>query len=163
MNEQNLTKTKKILPQEWIQDYFNPVIGVLSTPEVNASCHKNNLSMVELLEPFSRLTSDVTVKDPEGINHPVPNLSLTFQDFNKDPVRNFEQAWKNQGKTWKHLLSDTVSSITEEPLVSRAFPSRAVQLEAPGFTPWFDAWTKLYLQSIPCVEHEFLRHHLGCV
>ena len=32
-----------------------------------------------------------------------------------------------------------------------------------GFTPWFDAWTKLYLQSVPCAEHEFLRHHLGCV
>ena len=45
MNEQKLTKTKKILPQEWIQDYFNPVVGVLSTPDVNALCHKNNLSM----------------------------------------------------------------------------------------------------------------------
>ena len=137
MNEQKMTKTKKILPQEWIQDYYSPVIGVLATPEVNASCHKNNLSVVELLEPFSRLTSDVTIKDPEGANHAVPNLSLTFQDFYKDPARN----------VGPRLLSDTVASITEEPLVSKAFPSRAVQLEAPGFTPWFDAWTKLYLQS----------------
>ena len=45
MNEQKLTKTKKILPQEWIQDYFNPLVGILSTPDVNALCHKNNLSM----------------------------------------------------------------------------------------------------------------------
>ena len=148
-----MTKTKKILPQEWIQDYYNPVIGVLSSPEVNALCHKNNLSMVEMLEPFARLTSDITIKDPEGINHAVPNLSLTFQDFAKDPSRDISP----------RLLSDTIASITEEPLVSRAFPNRSLQLEAPGFTPWFDAWTKLYLQSVPCVEHEFLRHHLGCV
>ena len=46
------------------------------------------------------------------------------------------------------LLSDTVASITEEPLVSRAFPNRSLQLEAPGFTPWFDAWTKIYLQVV---------------
>lgn len=152
-DQQKLTKTKKILPQEWIQDYYNPVIGVLSTPEVNALCHKNNLSMVEMLEPFARLTSDITIKDPEGVNHAIANLSLTFQDFNSDPSRNIGP----------RLLNDTIASITEEPLVSRVFPTRSLQLEAPGFTPWFDAWTKLYLQSIPCVEHEFLRHHLGCV
>ena len=105
------------------QDYYNPVIGVLSTSEVNALCHKNNLSMVEMLEPFARLNSDVTIKDPEGITHNIPNLSLTFQDFHKgDPARNIGP----------RLLSDTVASITEEPLVSRAFPTRSLQLEAPG-------------------------------
>ena len=96
------------------------------------------LSLVELLEPFARLTSDVTIKDPEGITHPIPNLSLTFQDFYKDPCRDIGP----------RLLSDTVASITEEPLVSRAFPNRSLQLEAPGFTPWFDAWTKIYLQVV---------------
>ena len=96
------------------------------------------LSLVELLEPFARLTSDVTIKDPEGLTHPIPNLSLTFQDFYKDPCRDIGP----------RLLSDTVASITEEPLVSRAFPNRSLQLEAPGFTPWFDAWTKIYLQVV---------------
>lgn len=139
MTEQKLTKTKKILPQEWISDFFNPVIGVLASKEVEALCQKNNLTMVELLEPFARLTSEVTIKDPEGANHSIANLSLTFQDFNKDISKN----------VGPRLLNDTVASITEEPLVSRAFPSRSLQLEAPGFTPWFDAWTKLYLQSIP--------------
>ena len=113
-----MTKTKKILPQEWIQDYFCPVLGVLTTPEVNALCHKNNLSMVELLEPFAKLSSDVNIRDPEGNNHSIPNLSLTFQDFAKE-LRN---------SIGPRLLSDTVSSITEEPLVSRAFPNRALQL-----------------------------------
>ena len=148
-----MTKTKKILPQEWIQDHFCPAIGVLATPEANALCQKNNLSIVELFQPFSRLSTDVTLKDPEGVNHSVPNLCVNFQDFHKDPARS----------VGPRLLSDTVASISEEPLVSRAFPSRSLQLEAPGFTPWFDSWTKIYLQSLPCVEHEFLRHHLGCV
>ena len=100
--------------------------------------HRKILYLVELLEPFARLTSDVTIKDPEGLTHPIPNLSLTFQDFYKDPCRDIGP----------RLLSDTVASITEEPLVSRAFPNRSLQLEAPGFTPWFDAWTKIYLQVV---------------
>jgi hypothetical protein len=148
-----MTKTKKILPQEWIQEYFSPVVGVLTTTEVDALCHKNNLTMVEMLQPFSKLMTDVTLKDPEGANHPVASLSVTFQDFQKDPTRSIGP----------RLLSDTVSSLTEEPLVARTFPARSLQIEAPGFTPWFDAWTKIYLQSLPCVDHEFLRHHIGCV
>ena len=109
-----MTKTKKITPQEWIQDYFCPAIGVLATPEANSLCQKNNLSMVELLQPFSKLSTDVTVKDPENSNHLVPNLCVNFQDFHKDPAR----------IVGPRLLSDTVASITEEPFISRAFPSR---------------------------------------
>ena len=148
-----MTKTKKILPHEWIEDHFCPVIGILTTQDVDALCHKNNLSMVEMLQPFSKLTSDVPIKDPEGANHSISSLSLAFQDFQKDPTKT----------VGPRLLADTVASVTEEPLVSRAFPSRSLQLEAPGFTPWFDSWTKIYLQSLPSVEHEFLRHHIGCV
>ena len=46
--------------------------------------------------------------------------------------------------------------------VSREF-ANGVSLSAPGFTPWFDTWVKLYINSVPTVEHEFVRHHLGCV
>lgn len=153
-----MTKTasgsRRIPPHEWIPDYFSPVVGILSTPEADMLAGKNNLSLVETLQPFSKLMTDVTLKDPEGANHPVSCLNVTFQDFKKDPSR----------AIGPRLLSDTVSYITQEPMVSRAFPNRSVQLEAPGFTPWFDAWTKLYLNSVPGqVEHEFTRHHLGCI
>ena len=45
------------------------------------ACAKNNLTFTELLQPFSKLNTDVTIKDPEGANHPVPALSVNFQDF----------------------------------------------------------------------------------
>jgi hypothetical protein len=54
-------------------------VGVMSCSETEALCRKNNLSFVELLQPFSKLTTDVTVKDPEGVNNSVANLNLTFQ------------------------------------------------------------------------------------
>ena len=27
----------------------------------------------------------------------------------------------------------------------------------------FDTWMKLYLASLPLAEHEYLKHHLGCI
>ena len=44
-----------------------------------------------------------------------------------------------------------VAEITEEPVVSKTFNRGEDTLEAPGFTPWFDAYMKLYLQSIPAL------------
>ena len=42
---------------------------------------------------------------------------------------------------------------------------KQISLEAPGFTPWFDVWTKFVINSIPTgtADHEFIRHHLGCI
>ena len=47
------------------------------------------------------------------------------------------------------LMYDIVAEITEEPVVSKTFNRGENTLEAPGYTPWFDAYMKLYLQSIP--------------
>lgn len=41
--------------QEFIQYSFSPLISVLSSPKVNNVVSKNNLSFVELLQPFSLL------------------------------------------------------------------------------------------------------------
>lgn len=148
-----VSKTRRISPQEWIQDYFSPIVGILSCDDTEILCRKNNLTMVELLQPFSKLLADVTLKDPDGVNHPVANLNILFQDYRRDPSRLVNSK----------LMYDTVAEITEEPFVTKTFNRNENVLEAPGFTPWFDAYMKLYLQSIPAMEHEFVRHHLGVI
>ena len=146
-----MTKTRRITPHEWIQDYFSPVVGVLSSPEAEALCRKNNLTLTEILQPFSRLPTDVTLKDADGLNHGISNLNVSFQDFKKDPSRLIAAK----------LVSDTVNYVHDEPSVTREFNGKV--LEAPGFTPWFDAFSKLTFAAIPALEHEFLRNHIGCV
>ncbi|KAG1675945.1 Trafficking protein particle complex subunit 8 [Nymphon striatum] len=44
--------------QEFIQDCFSPMIAVLCSTDADLLCMKNNLSFVELVQPFSRLTID---------------------------------------------------------------------------------------------------------
>lgn len=52
LTAQNLTQ------KEIIQNVFSPMIGAISSPHAEEVCAKNNLTFVELLQPFSKLTND---------------------------------------------------------------------------------------------------------
>ena len=71
--------SRRIGASEWMQDYFSPVVGVLASEDAEALCRKNNLSLVEILQPFTRVNEHLTVKDPEGVIHNVPTLNINFQ------------------------------------------------------------------------------------
>lgn len=43
---------------EFIQKTFSPFVAVLSSPLVDKICQKNNLSFIELLEPFCKINKD---------------------------------------------------------------------------------------------------------
>jgi len=43
---------------EFILDVFSPLVAVLCSPDVDAVCQKNNLSFVELIQPFCRLSTE---------------------------------------------------------------------------------------------------------
>jgi hypothetical protein len=44
---------KRTAPQEWIQDYYSPLLTVLAHDDVETIANKNNLTFTELLQPFS--------------------------------------------------------------------------------------------------------------
>lgn len=52
LTAQNLTQ------KEVIQNVFAPLIGVICSPQAEELCYKNNLTFVELLQPYSKLTND---------------------------------------------------------------------------------------------------------
>lgn len=41
-----------------VQNVFSPLVGVICSPQADEICYKNNLSFVEMLQPFSKLTTD---------------------------------------------------------------------------------------------------------
>lgn len=41
-----------------MQNVFSPLIGVICSSQAEEICHKNNLTFAEMLQPFSKLTSD---------------------------------------------------------------------------------------------------------
>ena len=74
-----MTKGGVVGPRDWICDYFSPLVTVLASADAEVVVAKNNLSPAELLQPFSKLTSDLSLKDAEGNNHNLHNLNVTFQ------------------------------------------------------------------------------------
>lgn len=44
--------------QEFIKNAFTPQIAVMCSPTVEQICQKNNLSFIELCQPFCKLNSD---------------------------------------------------------------------------------------------------------
>lgn len=44
--------------KEIIQQIFSPMIGVVCSSQAEEICQKNNLTFVELLQPFSKLSTD---------------------------------------------------------------------------------------------------------
>ena len=80
----NMSSTKKrTSPQDWIHDYFGPILTVYASDEAEIIANKNNLTFTELLQPFAKLGTDVTMKDVDGQNHNVPCLNIVLQDFKK--------------------------------------------------------------------------------
>ena len=95
----------------------------------------------------------MTIKDVDGSNHNVPNLHLILQDLNRDSPKLINQ------KLLLERLSE--ENCEESEMVTKHYDK--ISLDAPGFTPWFDLWMKLYLQTLPVVEHEYLKHQFGCI
>ena len=96
--------------REFIQKSFSPCVAVLSSPLVDELCQKNNLSFIELLEPFSTLDKEgnaswiiiscsveisnyffflrpaVSFRDPSGSTIVVRNLRVVLSDVNQKPL-----------------------------------------------------------------------------
>lgn len=50
--------SQNISPRDIVQNVFSPLVGVICSPLAEEICHKNNLTFAEMLQPFSKLTSD---------------------------------------------------------------------------------------------------------
>lgn len=148
-----MSTRRRTSPQDWIQDYYSPILSLLASQDAELIANKNNLTFTELLAPFTKLGSDVTIKDADGTNYNVHCLHVQLQDLKKDSQKLVNQK----------LMFDRISEENCEPdeMVTKHFEQ--LTLDAPGFTVWFDIWMKLYLWSLPVADQEYLKHPFGCI
>lgn len=156
-------------PQEFIKNAFTPQIAVISTKLVEQSCRKNNLSFIDLLQPFTKLTSDgkvllllnclnitivfsVHYKDPTGSNVTIHNIKLTFLDVNTRPP---------QPTLARKFLNASVSDAPD--VHNKLFVIGKYKLDIPSSTPWYEAWRDMFLKVQYPSDHEYTKHFLACV
>ncbi|KAE8746892.1 hypothetical protein FOCC_FOCC006312 [Frankliniella occidentalis] len=142
----------KATPYEFVQNAFSPLFAVLSSPMAEQVCRKNNLSFIEMVQPFCRLTSEVHFRDPLGANVAVKNLRVCLQDVHSRPP---------QPTLARKFLNESVSNAINDNTTSLTFGDQ--KIDVPSSTPWFEAWRETFLQVQFPADHEFTKHYLGCV
>ncbi|KAM4803330.1 trafficking protein particle complex subunit 8 isoform X2 [Urocitellus parryii] len=169
--------------QELIPDSFVPCVAALCSDEAERLTRLNHLSFAELLKPFSRLTSEVHMRDPNNQLHIIKNLKIAVSNIITQPP---------QPGAIRKLLNDVVSgSQPAEGLVANVITAgdydlnisdRSIKASVPWYsnwkdtlmelkesslytatTPWFESYRETFLQSMPASDHEFLNHYLACM
>ncbi|XP_055532257.1 trafficking protein particle complex subunit 8 [Wyeomyia smithii] len=141
---QNLTS------KEIIQNIFSPIVGAIISTQGDELCQKNNLSFVEMLQPFLRLSSDAHFRDTAGTSVSIKGLRINVIDVNWRPPQTILA---------KKMLNESVTSAAGEKL-------KAVKLEDGAFVdipvsePWFEQWRETFLTVQFPSDHEFTRHLL---
>ncbi|XP_061255648.1 trafficking protein particle complex subunit 8 isoform X1 [Bos javanicus] len=141
--------------QELIPDSFVPCVAALCSDEAERLTRLNHLSFAELLKPFSRLTSEVHMRDPNNQLHVIKNLKIAVSNITTQPP---------QPGAIRKLLNDVVSgSQPAEGLVANVITAGDYDLNLSATTPWFESYRETFLQSMPASDHEFLNHYLACM
>ncbi|XP_029042782.1 trafficking protein particle complex subunit 8 [Osmia bicornis bicornis] len=142
----------KLTPREFISNAFSPQIAAVCSPLADAVCQKNNLSFVELLQPFCKLNTEGHFKDPQGNTISVRNLRLFIQDVNAHPP---------EPSIARKMLNEAVSSTTCEHTTTVRIGT--TDLDIPVSVPWFEAWREMFLSVQFPSDHEFTKHFLACM
>ncbi|GAB6022907.1 Trafficking protein particle complex 8 [Chamberlinius hualienensis] len=142
-------------PQEFVQNAFNPVIAVLTTPKVENVCQKNNLSFVDLVQPFCKLNAEVHLRDPTNQTYPVRNLRLNLVEMNHEAPKQMEA---------RKMLYDVVASTLQNTIDrTRMIETDNYSLQINNSAAWFEAYREWYLKVAPLSEHEFTGHFLASI
>ncbi|CAI9716399.1 particle complex subunit 8-like isoform X1 [Octopus vulgaris] len=143
--------------QEFIQNTFSPQVAVLCSADAEHLCQKNNLTFVELVQPFCRLNSEAHIRDPNNVLHSIHNLKITVKDLNTPPP---------QQAVARKMMTDTVASAQPQLLDGNQRNVISVgdyDLQLSATTPWFEAYRECFLHLLPPSDHEFLNHSIACM
>ncbi|CAH0724853.1 unnamed protein product, partial [Brenthis ino] len=138
--------------QEFIQSSFSPIIATLCSAKVENIVSKNNLTLPELLQPFTQLDWEGQLREPGGSTCTIKNFNLVIRDINWKPLQPTEA---------RRQLNNAVLHNYDEKTVPLNIDGH--NFEIPQTTPWFDAWRETYLEVQFPSDHEFTKHFMACI
>lgn len=123
--------------ESFMRRTFPPLIGSMTSPEAEKVCQKNNLTFVQLVQPFSHVSLDYMLKDPSGNDFNIKYLQVGFKDVNERLP---------SGHDVQILCNEAVANSWCD--VTRQVSSSISTLDIPDECPWFEAWTHAFLKVI---------------
>ncbi|XP_037938584.1 trafficking protein particle complex subunit 8 [Teleopsis dalmanni] len=138
--------------RETIQNIFSPLVGVITSSLADDVCYKNNLSFVELLQPFTKLPNDAHFRDVSGTSVSIRGLRLNVCDVNWRPP---------QTVLARKMLNEAVTNAHNDK--TKFVSLGSLDVEIPTSEPWFEHWRESFLTVQFPADHEFTRHFLSCL
>lgn len=159
MSAPQRTSTSSSMFGEVLRRDITPVIMVLTTPEADSICAKDNLSFVDLLRPHAHL---------RNINVPVRTSSeqpYRLQDLH---VRPYEAAEIKQprAEVAEEYLTEIVTDVSDsEELQPASIDLPAMVAMAHAETPesWYQRYMREFVRSLRFSEHETVDHPVACI
>ncbi|XP_063702999.1 trafficking protein particle complex subunit 8 [Culicoides brevitarsis] len=141
-------------PKEIIQNEFMPRVAVICSASADEICMKNNLSFVEMLQPYCRLTTDAHFRDNSGVSVSVKGISINFADVDSRPP---------QTMLARKLLNESVATTTSIDSKKMIKVSEDLTIDIPEPCSWFEQWREIFFSVQFPADHEFTRHFLSCL
>ncbi|XP_053675032.1 trafficking protein particle complex subunit 8 [Anopheles nili] len=137
--------------KETIQNIFSPMVGAIVSQQAEELCQKNNLSFVEMLQPFLRLSSDAHFRDVGGTSVSIKGLRINLVDVNWRPPQTILA---------KKMLNEAVTSALGGDKMKAIKLDDGAFVDIPAAEPWFEQWRETFLTVQFPADHEFTRHLL---
>ncbi|XP_058065337.1 trafficking protein particle complex subunit 8 [Anopheles bellator] len=136
--------------KEIIQNIFSPMVGAIVSQQAEELCQKNNLTFVEMLQPFLRLSSDAHFRDVAGTSVSIKGLRINVMDVNWRPPQTILA---------KKMLNEAVTTAGGEKMKAIKLDDGTF-VDIPAAEPWFEQWRETFLTVQFPADHEFTRHLL---
>uniref|UniRef100_A0A1Y9HER4 Uncharacterized protein n=1 Tax=Anopheles funestus TaxID=62324 RepID=A0A1Y9HER4_ANOFN len=137
--------------KEMIQNIFSPMVGAIVSQQAEELCQKNNLSFVEMLQPFLKLSSDAHFRDIAGTSVSIKGLRINVVDVNWRPPQTIIA---------KKMLNEAVTTAVGADKMKAIKLDDGSFVDIPASEPWFEQWRETFLTVQFPSDHEFTRHLL---
>ncbi|KAG5524716.1 hypothetical protein RHGRI_031404 [Rhododendron griersonianum] len=142
-------------------DEISPVVMVLRTDLVEEACHKNNLSLVEMLKPFCAFNNiDVPVRTASDQPYRIQKFKLRL--FYSSDIRqpNVEVAKERLKQVITNAGEKDISDLcTEPPQIETVLTTSQSEL----LPPWFPFFNKELVHTVSFSDHEAFDHPVACL
>ena len=141
----------------FVKKVFGPNIAVLCSQDAELVSKQNNLSFVELLQPFCIVNNEhLQVRDPNGQPVHLSDLHLSLQDLKCTPPTE-NQAIEDLNKVVEHHISNK-ESLKKNRIFNDNY-TVATNLNCP----WFESYRNHVISSVPQREKEYINHFVACL
>ena len=146
---------------------FTPKVLVVTTPEVDEVCKRNNCQITDYFQQYSKIEGNVLVRSLKEETHVIQDFGVRFLakselKLSTDSlidVQLYEKFYGFQINP-KERYGECIMSNFED---SSKFLSQCkIMDEKEGLIPWYDQYQYHLLQNIGVSEHEFFSHPIAC-